>query len=90
MSCPYKLECYKTLGRKGLPGTNTLAYWSDSLVTKKMKCCEYTPSAIKPFTLALWAEAGLLNKSSCLAPALGATKFIIVTAVKSVTFCGDT
>jgi hypothetical protein len=26
--------------------------------------------------LGLWAEAGLLNKSSCLAPTVGVTKFI--------------
>jgi len=23
-----KVECYITLGRKGLPGTNTLSYWA--------------------------------------------------------------
>ncbi len=38
---PNKLECYITLGLKGLPLTNTLAYWQHSEVTKKMKCFEY-------------------------------------------------
>jgi hypothetical protein len=32
------LECYITLGWKGLPVTNTLAYWVKSLVTIKLKC----------------------------------------------------
>jgi hypothetical protein len=32
-------------------------------------------------------EAGLLNKSSCLAPALGVTKFIIVGDMILVTLC---
>ncbi len=36
---------------------------------------------------ALEAKAGLLNKSSCLAPALGVTKFIIVTDMVLVTLC---
>jgi hypothetical protein len=30
-----------TIGWKTLPGTNTLAYWSHSKVTKKMKSSEY-------------------------------------------------
>jgi hypothetical protein len=33
------------------------------------------------------AEAGLLNKGSCLAPALGVTKFVIVTDMIWVTLC---
>jgi hypothetical protein len=33
------------------------------------------------------AEAGLLNKSSRLVPALGVTKFIIVTNMILVTLC---
>jgi hypothetical protein len=32
-------------------------------------------------------KAGSLNKSSCLAPALGVTKFIIVTDMILVTLC---
>ncbi len=32
-----KLERYIKLGWKGLPPTTTLAYWSHSQVTKKMK-----------------------------------------------------
>jgi hypothetical protein len=34
------MVCYVTLGWKGLPKTNTLAYWAHSQVVKKMKCCE--------------------------------------------------
>ncbi len=33
------------------------------------------------------AEAGLLNKSSCLAPTLGVTKFIFVKEMILVTLC---
>jgi hypothetical protein len=33
------------------------------------------------------SEAGLLNKSSCLARTLGVTKFIMVIAMDSVTLC---
>jgi hypothetical protein len=36
------------------------------------------------------ASAGLSNKSSCLAPALGFTKFIIFTDMILVTLCCDT
>jgi hypothetical protein len=38
---PDKLECYITLGRKGLPVTNNLAFWTHLKVMKKMKYCEY-------------------------------------------------
>ena len=38
---PNKLERYITFGRKVLPVTNTLAYWANTQVTKKIKCCEY-------------------------------------------------
>ncbi len=37
--------------------------------------------------LRLRPEAGLLNKSSCLAPTLGVTKFIIVKGMILVTLC---
>ncbi len=37
--------------------------------------------------LTLEAEAGSLNKSSCLAPALGVAKFIIVTIIIFVSLC---
>jgi hypothetical protein len=40
---PNKLECYIALDRKGLPGTNTLAFCAHAIVRKKMKCCEYDP-----------------------------------------------
>jgi hypothetical protein len=32
-----------TLGLKGLPGTNPLAYGAHLEVVKKKKCCEYDP-----------------------------------------------
>jgi hypothetical protein len=41
---PNKLQCYITVGWKGLSGTNALAYWAYLYVMKKMKCCEYCPS----------------------------------------------
>ncbi len=31
------------LGWKRLSGSNTLAYWAHSKVTKIIKCCEYGP-----------------------------------------------
>jgi hypothetical protein len=37
-----------------------------------------------------YAEAGLLNKSSCLAPALGVTKIMIVADFILVTLCSAT
>jgi hypothetical protein len=40
---PNKLECYITLGWKGLPRKNTLADFTHSQVMKKMKCFEYGP-----------------------------------------------
>jgi hypothetical protein len=36
------------------------------------------------------SEAGLLNKSSCLAAALGVTKFVIVTDKILTTLCCST
>ncbi len=41
-----KLECYITLGWKGFPVTNTIAYWDYSQARKKMKCCEYNPNGL--------------------------------------------
>jgi len=37
---PNKLECYIVLKDLSVSGTNTLAYWTISLVPKKIKCCE--------------------------------------------------
>jgi hypothetical protein len=42
MNRAFKVECYITLGWKGLSGANTLAYWAHPKVTKKMECCEYS------------------------------------------------
>ncbi len=42
-----KQECYITVGYKGLPGTNTQAYWAHSYVTKKMQSCEYASSWVR-------------------------------------------
>jgi hypothetical protein len=33
---PYKLECRITLGWKGLPVTNTLAYWTHQKLRRKL------------------------------------------------------
>ncbi len=35
-----KLDCYLTLGWKGMPRTNTPAYW---IIAKIMRCCDYGP-----------------------------------------------
>ncbi len=40
---PNKLECQISLGWICLSGTNTLAYWTHSLLMKKLKCCEFCP-----------------------------------------------
>jgi hypothetical protein len=48
MNQPNKLVCSITLSWKGLPVTNTLTYWASSLVTNKMKCCEYAPKPYPP------------------------------------------
>jgi len=39
----HKLDFYMVLGSKGLPVTSALAYLAHSLITKKMRCCEYYP-----------------------------------------------
>ncbi len=41
----------------------------------------------KVLILAGKSETGLLNKSSCLAPALGVTKFIIIKDMSLVSLC---
>ncbi len=38
---PNKLDCYITLGWKGLSGTNTLAHWGPLIRLPKLKYCEY-------------------------------------------------
>jgi hypothetical protein len=38
-----KLECYIIFSCQGFPMSNTITYRSNSLVTKKKKCCEYGP-----------------------------------------------
>jgi hypothetical protein len=56
-----KLKCYIQQGHKGLPGTTTPAYWAHSEVTKKMKCCAYSPRTV--FTK-LWYLCNLsINKN---------------------------
>jgi hypothetical protein len=40
MNGPNMLECYITIGWKGLSVTNTLAYWVQSSVAKKIYSCE--------------------------------------------------
>jgi hypothetical protein len=41
MNGPNKLESYITFDWKSLQWTNTLAYWDQLKVMKKMKCCDY-------------------------------------------------
>ena len=41
MNGPDMLECYISLGWKGLPGSNTINYKVQSLVMRDMKCCEH-------------------------------------------------
>jgi hypothetical protein len=38
---PKRLEYYITLGRKGLPRTNTLAYWAHFIIYREDEVCEY-------------------------------------------------
>ncbi len=46
------LECYNTQSTTGSSGTNTLAYWTHSLVMKEMKCCKNGSCGL--FILCLW------------------------------------
>jgi hypothetical protein len=39
--------CYDTQGWKGLPETNTLAYWVHLWVTEKIRFCENGPQHLK-------------------------------------------
>jgi len=41
-----KLENYTTVGQLGFPVTTAPANWVNSLVTKKIKCCQYGPRDI--------------------------------------------
>jgi hypothetical protein len=36
-------ECFTLTSLSSLVQSNALAYWAHTLVTKKMKCCEYSP-----------------------------------------------
>ncbi len=50
-------------GWKGLPGTNTLAYFARSKVTKKIKCCKICPRSLQILKMVLFfykAEIGKL------------------------------
>ncbi len=58
---------------------NTLAYF-----------CHFDSNAEKLFSYSNNAEVGLLNKSSCLAAALGVTKFIAMIVMNLVTLCCGT
>ena len=39
MNGPNKLECYITLGWKGLPGKRSLAFWTISISCKEFSSC---------------------------------------------------
>ncbi len=56
-------------------------YYAECLVSFTVMLNVIMLSAVVPKT----SEAGLLNKSSCLAPALGVTKFIIVSDMFLIT-----
>ncbi len=43
MNGPIKLEHLSLASLFSIVKCKTLAYWADSLVTKKMKSCEYGP-----------------------------------------------
>ncbi len=45
MNGPIKLEHLSLASLFSIVKCKTLAYWADSLVTKKMKSCEYGPRA---------------------------------------------
>ncbi len=50
---PNKLECFTMASLSNLVLCNTLTYWADTKVTKKMRCCEYGPWFM---TSAMWHE----------------------------------
>ncbi len=70
-----KLECYITLGWKGLPETNTLAFWNRWLFTKMIKCCEYGTWAIG-LTIA-WKLGCSIKKPKFCQDSLAGYKLII-------------
>jgi hypothetical protein len=43
MNQPNKLEMLHNIGLSNIKHLNTLTYWSNLSVTKKIKCCEYGP-----------------------------------------------
>ncbi len=47
MNGPNKLEHSIAQDQKGVPITNTKAYWAHSYFMKKMKCCEDSTSFTK-------------------------------------------
>ncbi len=57
-----------------------------NLVTPKV-LAKHEHSFNKPASVHSDTEAGSLNRSSCLAPALGVTKFIIAIDMILVTLC---
>jgi len=53
----------------------------------KLKVANHISTCLNPTHIEYKPEAGLLNKSSCLATTLGVTKFTIVTDMIWVTLC---
>jgi len=49
MNGPNKLECYITLSWKGLPGTNSLAYWANRELQRKKSVVNKVLDAISLF-----------------------------------------
>ncbi len=64
MNEPNKVECYITIVWKGLPLANTLAYWTNLQVLKKMKPLDLNLQHFIFFVTNEWAQyAGVLHYS---------------------------
>jgi hypothetical protein len=67
---PNKLECYITLGWKGLLPDNTIAYWANLYIMQKIKCSEYGATTLSIMTLSIMTFSTFngrnrLNKLLC-------------------------
>ncbi len=62
---PNKLECCIMRGQKQLKATNTLDYWANLQLTKKMKWCEYDTMCCIHNTLFFSKLTNGSNKLEC-------------------------
>jgi hypothetical protein len=76
ISCPAHSQMTKNTQKKFIPISHTHVYFIHKLSTDD-----------KEFGIRIPTEAGLLNKSSCLAQALGVTKSIILADIILSTQC---